>query len=153
MSATPPESPIVSPKPIPLVLATPQYRTIQDAKAGGALPGTPLRAPLAPAAGPIDGIPESLVVVTVKTFFGSPTGKAVVAILSASGIAILAAFSAALLNVWGAGKSLLDPGAIDWRATERVCEIAGGTALVAGIFGWLKTHDNNPVNLTTPKPQ
>mgnify|MGYP003701287373 CR=1 FL=1 len=72
--------------------------TIQAALADGAVPGTLLVAPLAPKDGPITVVPapvsagdgtnasEPLVVVAVRKLWDSPFGKAVKAILYATGI-------------------------------------------------------------------
>src|ERR1035437_1667680 len=124
--------------------ATPQPSTIQEAKAAGAVEGTFLIAPLAPASGPIKGEAESLVTLTVKNFFDTPTWKAVRTVFQAAGLVMFLTFGNALLNVWTSGKSVFDKGAIDWRATERVAEIATGPVLVGGLMMLMKRRDNNP---------
>ena len=121
----------------------PLHATIQEAKAAGAVEGSILSAPLAPAHGPIQGEPESLVVVTLKNFFETPTWKAVRTVFQAAGLAVFVTFAASLMNVWSAGKSVFDAGAIDWRATERVAELAAGPVLVAGLMALMKKKDNN----------
>lgn len=119
--------------------------TIQEARATGAVEGTMLTAPLAPAKGPIDMPAESLVVVTVKKFWDSKTAKAIKGVLAAAFAAVLIVFGTTCLNVWAAQKSILDPGAVDWRNTERAAEIAGGGVLVAAVMAWARKIDNNPV--------
>jgi hypothetical protein len=125
-------------------VSAPQPSTIQEAKAAGAVEGTLLVAPLAPSKGPIEGPAESMVVVTVKNFFDTPTWKAVRTVFQAAGLVMFLTFGNALLNVWTAGKSVFDKGAVDWRATERVAEIATGPVLVAGLMALMKRKDNNP---------
>lgn len=120
------------------------HDTIQDARAAGAVAGTMLNAPLAPAKGPIDGAAESLVVVTVKNFFDTPTWKAIRTVLQATGAALFVAFASAILPVWAAGKSIFTPGAVDWRVVELTCEIATGPVLMSGLMAILKRRDNNP---------
>jgi hypothetical protein len=127
------------------IINTPLHKTIQDAKADGAEEGTILAAPLAPAQGPITGPPESLVVVTVKSFWNTPTWKAVRAVILSAVAVVCITFGNAILNVWSSGKSVFDAGAIDWKATERVAELAAGPILVAGLMGLMKRKDNNPV--------
>lgn len=123
----------------------PLHSTIQEARAAGAVEGTILSAPLAPSKGPIDGKAESLVVVTVKNFKDSPTYKAIRAVVLSAVAIVGITFGNAILNVWASGKSVFDANAIDWRATERIAEIAAGPVLVAGLMGLMKYKDNNPV--------
>lgn len=125
--------------------AVPTPATIQEARSAGATPGTILAAPLAPATGPIAGDPESLVVVTVKEFWKSPTAAAIKGVLLTAGAAVLLVLGTTILQAWGEGKSLFDAGAIDWRNTERACEIAGGGVIVAAVMAWARKHDNNAV--------
>jgi hypothetical protein len=119
-------------------------KTIKEARSQGAEEGTILEAPLAPAKGPIDQPAESLVVVTVKNFFDTPTWKAIRTVLQATGAAIFVAFASALLPVWAAGKSVFTVGAVDWRVVELTCEIAAGPILMSGLMALMKKKDNNP---------
>lgn len=136
---------VFSPAPVASSVApVAQPATIQEAKAAGAVEGTMLKAPLAPSKGPIEGPAESLVVVTVKNFFDTPTWKAVRTLFQAAGFVMLLTFGNALLNVWTANKSVFDAGAIDWKATERVAEITAGPVLVGGLMMLMKKKDNNP---------
>jgi hypothetical protein len=123
----------------------PQPATIQEARENGAVEGTVLAAPLAPSKGPIDAPAESLVVVTVKKFWDSKTAKAIKAVLIAAFASVVIVFGSTCLTVWSSGKSIFDAGAIDWRNTERACEIAGGGVIVAGVMAWARKRDNNPV--------
>lgn len=125
-------------------VTAPVLGSIQEAKASGAVEGTLLVAPLAPSKGPIEGPAESLVVVTVKNFFDTPTWKAVRTVFQGAGFIMLLTFGNALLNVWTSDKSIFDKGAIDWRATERVAEITAGPVLVGGLMMLMKKKDNNP---------
>jgi hypothetical protein len=109
-----------------------------------------LAAPLAPAAGPISAPAESLVVVTVKNFFDTPTWKAMRTVLQAAGAAVILVLGATFLTTWGAGKSILEVGAVNWRAVEVACEVAGGGVIVTAVMGWAKIHDNNPAKQGTP---
>ncbi len=135
------EMPLTTAKPA----AIPQPDTIQEARANGAIVGTILAAPLAAAKGPIDAPAESLVVVTVKKFWDSPTAKAIKGVLVAAFAAVVLVFGSTCLTTWAAQKSIFDKGAIDWRNTERAAEIAGGGVIVAGIMAWARKVDNNPV--------
>jgi hypothetical protein len=126
------------------VVNTVLHSTIQEARAAGAVEGTMLAAPLAPSKGPIDAPPESMVVVTVKNFFDTPTWKAIRTVLQATGAALFIAFASAILPVWAAGKSIFDAGAVDWRVVELTCEIAAGPVLMSGLMALLKKKDNNP---------
>lgn len=127
------------------VVNTVLHSTIQEARAAGAVEGTMLAAPLAPSKGPIDAPAESMVVVAVKRFKDSPTYKAVRAVILSAVAVVGITFGNAILNVWASGKSVFDEGAIDWKATERVAEIAAGPVLVAGLMALMKKKDNNPV--------
>ena len=60
-------------------------------------------------------------------------------------LAVVAVVLGQAALAWGDGKSLLDPGAINWRATERLAEIAAGTVIASAFFAWYKTRDNDPV--------
>jgi hypothetical protein len=120
--------------------------TIQDALAGGAVPGTMLIAPLAPATGAIDQKAESLAIVTVKNFFDTPTWKAMRTVLQAAGGAVVLVLGGTFLTTWGAGKSIFDAGAVNWHAVEVACEVAGGGVIVTAVMGWAKIHDNNPTS-------
>ena len=133
--------------PAPVVA---QPATIQDAKAAGAVTGTMLAAPLAPAAGPINAPAESLVVVTVKNFFDTPTWKAMRTVLQAAGGAVILVLGGTFLSTWAAGKSILEAGAVNWRTLEVACEVAGGGVIVTAVMGWAKVHDNNPAKQGTP---
>ncbi len=125
----------------PLV-TVPQHPTVQSADAAGAVVGTVIAAPLAPESGPINAKPDALVVTRVRKLTDTPTFKAVRAVfISAIGIVFLT-FGASCMSVWSSGKSLFDAGAIDWRNTERACEIAGGGALVGGLMMLMKGKDN-----------
>jgi hypothetical protein len=133
----------------PVKISTPlnivsQPTTIQEAKANGAVEGTILAAPLAPSSGTIQGEAESLVTVTLKNFFDTPTWKAVKKVFQAAGLIMFLTFGNALLNVWTADKSIFDKGAIDWRATEKVAELAAGPVLMGGLMMLMKKKDNNP---------
>lgn len=131
---------------MPLTTSQPPLpTTIQEARATGAVPGTMLSAPLVAAKGPIDLPAESLVVVTVKKFWDSPTAKAIKGVLVAAFAAVVLVFGSTCLTTWAAQKSIFDKGAIDWRNTERACEIAGGGVIVAAVMGWARKRDNNPV--------
>lgn len=123
----------------------PQPETIQEARAAGAVTGTVLSAPLAPAKGPIDAPAESLVVVTVKKFTDSLAWKAIKGVLVTAAAAISLALGATFLTTWSNGHSIFEKGAVDWRKTEVACEVAGGGVLVAALMGWARKRDNNPV--------
>jgi hypothetical protein len=140
--ATPNPNPTGDPA---FVVNTVLHSTIQEAKAAGAVEGTMLAAPLAPSTGPINAPAESMVVVAVKKFKDSPTYKAIRAVVLSAVAVVGITFGNAILNVWSSGKSVFDAGAIDWRATERVAEIAAGPVLIAGLMALMKKKDNNPV--------
>jgi hypothetical protein len=123
--------------------ATPAPGSIQEARASGAVEGTNVVAPLAPATGPIQGPAESMVVVAVKHLKDTPTFKAVKKVFQASAILIFLSFGTACIGVWSDGKSLFDKGAMNFRNVERACEIAGGMSLVGGLMALMKTRDNN----------
>lgn len=123
----------------------PAPETIQEARAAGAVPGTMLSAPLAAAKGPIDLPAESLVVVTVKKFWDSPTAKAIKGVLITAVAAVSLALGATFLTTWSNGRSIFEKGAVDWRKTEIACEVAGGGVIVAALMGWARKRDNNPV--------
>ena len=127
------------------IVNTVLHSTIQEAVAAGAVEGTMLAAPLAPSKGPIDAPAESMVVVAVKKFKDSPTYKAVRAVILSALAVVGITFGNAILNVWSSNKSVFDSGAIDWRTTERVAEIAAGPILIAGLMALMKKKDNNPV--------
>jgi hypothetical protein len=142
-----PCSPIVNQNPTKdpnIVVSIPLHSTIQAAVAAGAVEGTILSAPLAPSTGPINAPAESMVVVTVKNFFETPTWRAIRTALQGAGLVMFLVFGNALLNVWTANKSIFDKGAIDWRATERAAEITSGPVLVLGLMALMKKKDNNP---------
>ena len=132
----------VPPVPAPALIAAPA--TIQAALAGGAEPGTMLSAPLAPAKGPIDAKAESLVTVTVKNFFDTPTWKAIRTVLQSALGLVLLSIGGTFMATWSAGKSIFDAGAVNWRAVEIACEISGGGAIVTAVMAWAKKTDNNP---------
>ena len=123
----------------------PQPATIQQARASGAVEGTNLVAPLAPATGPIQGPAESMVVVTVKSFWDSPTIKTARNVIGAALAAVAGVFATACMGVWVKGQSILAAGALNWRATEVSAEVAAGLIIASAILAWKKTTDNNPV--------
>jgi hypothetical protein len=133
-----------TPAPVPVPVAA-TFATIQAARASGATAGTLLAAPLAPATGPIAGVPESMVVVTVKSFWQSPTWTAIKAVLASAAAIVVITLGGAFTAVWAKSQSIFTPGAIDWRATEIACEISGGGVLVAGVMAWARKYDNNAV--------
>jgi hypothetical protein len=125
--------------------------TIQEARAGGAVVGTILAAPLAPASGPID-VPkpvattddmigrEPLVVVTVKAFWQSATIKALRnAVLTALGIA-LGIVAAQIIVAQG------DIWEINWQTTEKAAIAAAAFSLASGYAAWWRAKDNNAVH-------
>lgn len=134
-----------------------QPTTIQDARSDGAVTGTMISAPLAPAKGPItivpdvvratDGAPakEPMVVVAVKAFWDSPTVKAARNVIGAAILAVFGVLAVTCAGVWTNGHSIFEKGRIDWRATETAAEIAAGTILTSAFFTWMKRRDNNPV--------
>jgi hypothetical protein len=121
------------------------YNTIQEAKADGVVTGTPVTAPLAPPTGKIIGAPESLVVVTVKTFWESPTIKWARNIIGAAIIAVVGVFANTCLGVWLKGGDIFEAGVVDWHATIVAAEAAGGLIIASAILAYKKTADNNPV--------
>ena len=125
--------------------------TIQEARADGAVAGTMLAAPLAPASGPID-VPdpvatkgdvvgkEPLVVVTVKAFWESATIKALRnAAATAIGLALLV-IAAQVVSTGG------DVWTINWQTTEKAAIAAAAFSLASGYAAWWKSRDNNPVH-------
>ena len=135
-----PDCPIV-----PVVITNvPQPTTIQSAKAQGLGVGDIIGAPLAPASGPIQGAPESLVAVTVKNFFDTKTWKAIRTVLQAAAAAIILTLGVTFTNTWAKGQSIFSAGAVDWRATEIACEVSGGGVIVLAVMTWAKKVDNNP---------
>jgi len=126
------------------VIEVPLHPSIQDARKAGAEEGTILAAPLAPATGPIDVKPESLVVVTAKNFFDTSTWTAIKAVLISAFAAIALTLGTTFISTWSSGKSIFDKGAVDWHATEIACEVSGGGIIVTAVMAWAKKHDNNP---------
>ncbi len=157
--------------PDPLVAAA-QPTTIQQARNAGAVEGTPLVAPLAPAIGPItvnvaDVVPaktvtapdgtktttpaqEPMVVVAVKAFWSSPTiikARRIIIGCIATGViaggGILATAISAGKNVWE----------LPWgQAGTTLLTVALGAliaamtaALTTGYFALQKVSDNNPI--------
>ncbi len=125
---------------------TPAPTNIEQAKAQGlAVAGTQLLAPLSPKSGPIPGKSGDLVVGVLKDFWESKTVIAAKRIIVSALLAVVAVILAQCGLAWTAGKSLLDPGAIDWRLTERLAEIAAGGIISSAFFAWYKKRDNDPV--------
>jgi hypothetical protein len=123
----------------PVALAGDPPATIQEAKAAGAVEGTVLQAPLAPATGPIAGAPESLVVVTVKSFWASATVKALRnAVATAIGLALLIV-AAQIVSANG------DVSTINWETTQKAAIAAAAFSLASGYAAWWKSRDNNAV--------
>jgi hypothetical protein len=123
----------------------PTYATIQIARAEymdttgkDLVEGTPLTAPLAPASGPIAGAPESLVVVTVKKFWQSPT---IVALRNAVGVAVGGAMLLVAAQVVGVNGDLSQ---INWQTTQKLAIGAIAFSLASAYAAWWKTRDNNP---------
>lgn len=135
----------------PPTTVIPQPATIQDAKAGGAVAGTMLSAPLAPSTGPID-TPiqpvarkgdepgrEPMVVVAVKSLWQSATVKALrAAVMTACGLAVLIV-AAQIISANG------DIWAINWQTTQKAAIGAGMFSLASAFAGWWKVHDNNAI--------
>lgn len=145
---SPPSAPLPQaglPTPLAVQAASTPFPSIASAKADGAVAGTVLSAPLAPATGPIEGEAESLVVVTVKNFFDSKTWKAIRAVLVSATALVALALMDTFVGVWTSGKSVFDTGAIDWRMTERACEIAAGLYIGSVVMAWARKYDNNAV--------
>lgn len=131
-----PVDPVVPPPPAPVA---PVLSSIQDAKAAGAVEGTILSAPLAPASGPVNGKPESLVVVTLKTFWQSATIKALKnAVLTAIGLA----FGVVATQIVVAGGAVSN---IDWNVTLNAAIAAAAFSIASAYAAWWKKHDNNVV--------
>jgi hypothetical protein len=142
-----------------------QPKTIQDARADRAVPGTMISAPLAPAFGPITvgveqvvratpGDPtsarEPMVVLTLKAFWDSPTViKARRIIIACMGTGVLAA-GTILGTAISAGKTIWT---LPWgQAGTTLLTVALGAliaavaaAITTGYFVVQKTSDNNPI--------
>lgn len=143
-------SPASAPPSATASSAVAQPSTIQEAikplaqGGAGATVGTLLIAPLAPSKGPIDAPAESLVVVTVKSFFQTKTWKAIRTVLMSVVAVISITIGVAFMGVWAKKQSVFDKGAVDWRATEIACEASGGGLIVTAVMAWAKKVDNNP---------
>jgi hypothetical protein len=127
-----------APAPVPVPVAA-TFATIQDARKAGAEEGTMLAAPLAPAVGAIQGAPESIVVVTVKSFWNSPT---IIAIRNA----VIGAVGLALLGV--AGQVMASNGdlsQINWQTTQKIAIGTVCFSLASAYAAWWKARDNNAV--------
>jgi hypothetical protein len=141
--------------------ATPQHATIQDARAAGAVEGTMLMAPLAPASGPItvgvaDVVPaktekladgstvttpakEPMVVVVLKTFWTSAT---VIWLRRLVAGAFGGAFVIVLEPYAVGGKSWADFTLLSaWPVFSHAFEVA----ILAALFAYWKTRDNNAI--------
>lgn len=152
--------------------------TIQEARAAGAVAGTPLVAPLAPAIGPItvnvaDVIPaktvtlpdgtkvttpaqEPMVVVALKTLWSSPTiikARRIIIGCTATG---MIAGGGILATAIGAGKNVWE---LPWgQAGTTLLTVALGAliaavtaALTTGYFAIQKVNDNNPIQQAAKK--
>lgn len=161
----------IAPRPISapelMAIPFPAHTTIQNARNAGAVEGTMLVAPLAPASGPItvnvaDVIPaktttapdgtktttpaqEPMVVVAVKAFWQSPTIKAARNVIGLAVTAVLGVFATTVMGVWTSGHSIFTKGAVNWRATEIAAEIAGGLIVGSAVLAWVRRSDNNPI--------
>lgn len=121
-----------TPAPVPVV-----YATIQDARKAGAETGTMLSAPLAPASGTITGAPESLVVVTVKSFWNSPTIIALRnAVVAAVGLAVFG-FAGQVMAANG------DLAQINWETTQKIAIGTVAFSLASAYAAWWRGRDNN----------
>lgn len=135
--------------------------TIQEARASGAVEGTMLSAPLAPATGPItvgvapvvpattETLPngtilitpaqEPLVVVAVKRLWDSPTIQALRnAVLTACGLAV----AVVALQIITANGDLW---AINWQTTQKAAIAAAAFSLASGYAAIWKRKDNNAI--------
>jgi hypothetical protein len=140
MTYTPaPVKEVQVPKKTPPAPVAATFATIQDARQAGAVTGTMLAAPLAPATGPIVGAPESIVVVTVKKFWSSPT---IVALRNAVGVAVGGAFLLITSQVIEASGDLSK---INWQTTQKLAIGAVAFSLASAYAAWWKTRDNNAV--------
>lgn len=168
----PPAAPVAVASPVeppcpPLVYGDVlmQPKTIQAARADGAIAGTMISAPLAPAFGPITkgvnqviraepGDPtsarEPMVVLSLKAFWDSPTIiKARRIVIACAGTGVLAA-GTILGTAISAGKTIWT---LPWgQAGTTLLTVALGAliaavaaAITTGYFVVQKTTDNNPI--------
>ena len=136
---------------LPLPATTPT--TIQDAKADGAVSGTLLMAPLAPATGPITvgvaepvragggrAAQEPMVVVVVKSFWDSPTIKG---LRNAVATAVSLAVGIIVVQIMAVNGDITQ---INWHTTQKAAIGAAAFSLASAYAAWLKRNDNNPVS-------
>lgn len=111
---------------------------------GSTIIGAPVLSRAVAATGAIPFAAGTPVTVVAQSRAENPTLKAArkigwTALMAMVGV-VLAQFGLA----WAKGYSITDKGAVDWRVTERLAEIAGGGVIATAFFAYMKKRDNNP---------